>query len=94
MRILKAFLILLTLISFNLGGCALFTQHQEATLCQLELPNRPLLQDIPVADQQALYLAAPNAFRAMAVNDLLLKQHIVLLESLIQAHNTQFAECL
>lgn len=81
---MKNLIILSTLMIIG-SGCSTLTP---APLC---VPDRPYLEPIRF---QYLEQADEQLVRIMASNDLRLKNHIKLLEDLIQAHNEQLGvEC-
>jgi len=62
----------------------------DAPLC----PERDfVLQSVSVEDQGLLIEAQPQAFQALADNDLILKSYIRELESMIEAHDEPLGGC-
>lgn len=87
---MKVLTISAILITFSiLSGCAA-TPFVEAPIC---IPDRPLLTPVSIEGQRLLKEADPDSFDTIARNDLALKSHVRLLESLIVSHDQSLGEC-
>ena len=63
----------------------------EAPIC---LPTRDfVLGDISVEEQLAIREIDPNLLLRVGTNDAMLKNHLVLLEDLIEAHDEPLGSC-
>ena len=73
------------------SGCTLFKGDLIEPLC---LPERPILESISVEQQRELKNANEEAFSSVVLNDVSLKAHIVVIETIVGVHNQQFkAKC-
>jgi hypothetical protein len=87
---LKVLTISAILITFSiLSGCAA-TPSVEAPIC---VPERPLLTPVSIQGQRLLKEADADSFDTIAHNDVAIKSHVRLLESLIVSHDQGLGEC-
>lgn len=77
------------LFLFVLTGCAT-TLPVEPPLC---LPQRPILEDVSVAEQLAIRAIHPDLLRRVASNDAALKSQVRTLEGIIVAHDEPLGGC-
>ena len=81
----------ISLIVMISSGCSFFKNDLVEPLC---LPLRPILEDISVEQQRKLKAADEAAFTSVVLNDISLKAHIVVIETIVGVHNEQFtASC-
>lgn len=82
-------MLLLVLVSTTVTGCV-SQSLLDAPLC----PERDfVLQPVSVASQNSLRLADDSAFEVLATNDLILKSHIRMLETMIESHDEPLGGC-